>query len=100
MSKRLKKGQRGFDGAKLIKGRKRFILVDTIDLVLTVLVTEANVPERDGAEWLLTALGDKFPRRIVLKFSHSDSYTEFAKHPGYRVSQRPRPHDAPSRRTS
>lgn len=30
--------------------------------MLKVLVTEANVPEREGAEWLLTALGDQFPR--------------------------------------
>jgi putative transposase len=31
-------------------------------LVLKVLVTEANITERVGAEWLLTALGDDFPR--------------------------------------
>jgi len=36
--------------------------VDTLGLVLKVLVTEANVPERQGAEWLLTCLGDRFPR--------------------------------------
>ena len=29
---------------------------------MKVLVTEANVGERDGAEWLLTALGERFPR--------------------------------------
>ena len=29
---------------------------------MKVLVTEANIPERDGAEWLLTALGERFPR--------------------------------------
>jgi len=31
-------------------------------MVLQVLVTEADVPERDGAQWLLTALGERFPR--------------------------------------
>jgi putative transposase len=29
---------------------------------MKVLVTEANVPEREGAEWLLTSLGTRFPR--------------------------------------
>ena len=36
----------GFDGGKNIKGRKRFITVDTLGLVLRVLVTAANVGER------------------------------------------------------
>src|SRR5258707_74891 len=57
-----KRGPRGYDGAKQIKGRKRFILVDTLGLVLGVLVTEANITERDGAEWLLNAVSDRFPR--------------------------------------
>ena len=38
----------GYDGGKQIKGRKRFILVDTLGLVLAVIVTEANFPERLG----------------------------------------------------
>jgi len=29
---------------------------------MKVLVTEANIPERTGAEWLLTSLGEQFPR--------------------------------------
>jgi len=37
-------------------------LVDTLGLILKVLVVEANVSERDGAEWLLTSLGNRFPR--------------------------------------
>ncbi|WP_233222838.1 IS5 family transposase [Chroococcidiopsis sp. CCALA 051] len=44
-----KKGEvYGFDGGKLVKGRKRFILVDTLGLLLAVVVTEANFPERLG----------------------------------------------------
>lgn len=38
----------GYDGGKRVKGRKRFILVDTLGLVLAVIVTEANFPERLG----------------------------------------------------
>ena len=38
----------GYDGAKKVKGRKRFIVVDTLGLLLAVIVTEANFPERLG----------------------------------------------------
>jgi putative transposase len=31
-------------------------------LPMKVLVTEANVTDRDGANWLLTTLGTRFPR--------------------------------------
>lgn len=46
--------QVGFDGGKLIKGRKRFLTVDTLGLVLRVLVTAANVGEREGGKQVLT----------------------------------------------
>lgn len=49
--------ERGFDGGKLIKGRKRHVLVDTLGLVLTVVVTAASVQDRDGARLLLNRLG-------------------------------------------
>jgi transposase len=38
----------GFDGGKKVKGRKRHLLVDTLGLILAVVVTEANFPERLG----------------------------------------------------
>jgi putative transposase len=41
-------GERGYDGAKQIKGRKRHLLVDTQGLVLTVKVHPADVMDRDG----------------------------------------------------
>ena len=44
---------RGFDGGKLIKGRKRFILVDTLGLLLAVNVVAANISEKAGAKLLL-----------------------------------------------
>ena len=43
----------GFDGGKVIKGRKRFLTVDTLGLVLRVLVTSANVGERAGGQRVL-----------------------------------------------
>ncbi len=45
--------ERGFDGGKLIKGRKRFILVDTLGLLLAVKVVAASVSEKAGAKSLL-----------------------------------------------
>lgn len=49
-------GVRGFDGGKLITGRKRHILVDTWGLLLAVVVTAASVQDRDGARLLLERL--------------------------------------------
>lgn len=45
--------QVGFDAGKLIKGRKRFLTVDTLGLVLRVLVTAASVGEREGGKRVL-----------------------------------------------
>jgi transposase len=50
------RAQRGYDGAKKIDGTKRHIAVDTIGLLLAVVVTAANVQDRDGAMPLLTRL--------------------------------------------
>lgn len=36
-------GERGVDGGKLVKGRKRHLLVDTLGNVLKIMVTAANV---------------------------------------------------------
>ncbi|CDN16307.1 Mobile element protein [Richelia intracellularis] len=40
----------GFDAGKQIDGRKRFIMVELLRLVLRVLVNSASVPERAGAK--------------------------------------------------
>lgn len=50
-------GERGYDGGKLIKGRKRHILVDTLGLLLTVVVTAASVSDPAGARLLLSSWG-------------------------------------------
>jgi putative transposase len=46
-------GERGYDGTKQIKGRKRHLLVDTQGLVLTVKVHPADIMDRDGVALLL-----------------------------------------------
>src|SRR5919107_1791404 len=43
-------GERGYDKAKNVTGRKRHLLVDTLGLLLVVVVTAACVQERDGAK--------------------------------------------------
>ncbi len=43
----------GFDSGKRIKGRKRFVSVDTLGLVLRVWVGSANVGEREGGKRVL-----------------------------------------------
>lgn len=50
-------GVRGFDNGKLVKGRKRHILVDTLGLMLSVVVTAASVSENEGARQLFKRLG-------------------------------------------
>jgi putative transposase len=47
---------RGFDAGKKVTGRKRHVVVDTLGLVLAVVVTAANVQDRDGAQLVLREL--------------------------------------------
>ncbi|WP_138506000.1 IS5 family transposase [Nostoc sp. PA-18-2419] len=59
----------GFDTGKKIKGRKRFMTVDTLGLVLRVLVTAANVPERSGGKQVLKCvkkMGNKVSRLTTI----------------------------------
>lgn len=41
---------RGFDAGKKVKGRKRFIVTDTLGLLLAVHVVAASVQDRDGVK--------------------------------------------------
>lgn len=55
--------QRGYDGGKKVKGRKRHIGVDTLGLLCAVVVTAANVSDGQGACQLLDQMTPaKFPR--------------------------------------
>ena len=62
-------GQRGYDMAKHIKGRKRHLIVDTLGLVLSIVVHKASIDERKGASFVLNRLfsrcGD-FPQLNVI----------------------------------
>jgi transposase len=51
----------GFDAGKLIKGKKRHVLVDTMGLYLHGLVTSADIQDRDGGLMVLSTLFGRFP---------------------------------------
>jgi putative transposase len=59
-------GERGYDGAKLVTGRKRHILVDVMGLVLVVPVHKASIQERAGAKSLLQRAKHKGFERLHL----------------------------------
>ena len=54
--------QRGYDGGKKVKGRKRHILVDTEGLVLKAKVHSAKVMDHEGIKTLLRHADEAFPR--------------------------------------
>ena len=57
---------RGFDGGKRVKGRKRHIIVDTLGLLLAVIVTAANVQDKRGLPLLLALVRDRFERLTII----------------------------------
>jgi putative transposase len=53
--------ERGIDGGKLVKGRKRHIVVDTLGDVLHVQVHAANVPDTKAGCAVLQRTAEKYP---------------------------------------
>lgn len=56
---------RGYDAGKRINGRKRFIVTDTLGLLVTVWVLAASWQDRDGAKGALLATVGATPIRHV-----------------------------------
>jgi transposase len=54
-------GPRGYAAEKMIKGRKRHILTDTIGLPVGMIVHPGNVQDRDGAPDLLANVRSLYP---------------------------------------
>jgi putative transposase len=54
--------QRGYDGSKQVRGRKRHLLVDTEGLVLKAKVHSAKVPDQDGLRLLLESARTELSR--------------------------------------
>lgn len=59
-------GIKGFDAGKLVKGRKRHLLVDTLGLLIAVVVTAANVQDYHGAKSVLGSVKGRCPRLQVI----------------------------------
>jgi putative transposase len=55
-------GPRGKDPHKMVSGRKRHLLVDTLGLILAVVVHSAGIQDRDGAKLVLEKIKGCFPR--------------------------------------
>jgi putative transposase len=56
--------QRGYDGGKKVKGRKRHLLVDTQGLVVKARVHSAMVQDREGIKVLLDLAPEHLPQRL------------------------------------
>mgnify|MGYP001397562426 CR=1 FL=1 len=57
---------RGIDGGKKVKGRKRHIVVDSMGLLLVVVVHAANIHDSKAALSVIEALKYRFPRLIKI----------------------------------
>lgn len=59
--------ERGYDGGKKIKGRKRHLLVDTLGLLIAVLITSAGLDDGVAAPILLAHVTPSdFPRLVAI----------------------------------
>ncbi|MEU8733684.1 IS5 family transposase [Streptomyces tendae] len=57
---------RGYDGGKKINGRRRHVITDSIGLLLMVLVTAADVTDRQAARVMLPRLREKFRKNTLI----------------------------------
>jgi putative transposase len=72
----------GYDGGKKIKGRKRHLMVDTLGLVMMVVVTSAQVSDKEGAEHIfkrLAAVPDRIRRLIRIWVDGTYEVVDFMK---------------------
>jgi putative transposase len=73
-------GERGYDGGKKIKGRKRHIVVDTLGLLLAIVVTSAGLDDAAAAPRVLGQLHRRdYPRlEVVWADSKYHNYALYA----------------------
>src|ERR1044071_5869505 len=89
--------ERGYDGGKKIKWRKRHLLVDTLGLVLAVLITSAGLDDGVAAPILLGHVTPHdFPRLLTIfadqKYHNHDLDAWMAEHrAGWRIEVTMRP---------
>jgi putative transposase len=89
--------ERGYDGGKKIKGRKRHLLVDTLGLLLAVLITSAGLDDGVAAPLLLRHVHPShFPRLVTIfadqKYHNHALDAWMAEHrPGWHIEVKARP---------
>lgn len=74
-------GPRGKDAFKMVTGRKRHLVVDTLGMLLAVVVHAANIQDRDGARLVLARLKGCFPRlkKILADAIYNGGIAEWTK---------------------
>lgn len=77
--------ERGTDGGKKVRGRKRHILVDTLGLLIAVVVTAAHVDDARAAQAVFAQVrGRDFPRLVKVftdsKYHNYDLYNWLSLH--------------------
>jgi putative transposase len=89
--------ERGYDGGKKVKGRKRHLLVDTLGLLIVVLITSAGLDDGVAAPKLLQLIEPKdFPRLETIfadnKYHNHALHTWMEEHrPHWRIEVKTRP---------
>jgi putative transposase len=59
-------GERGYDAGKKVSGRKRHVAVDCLGLILAVMITPANIQDRDAAKRLIQLLVKLYGRLQII----------------------------------
>ena len=59
-------GERGYDAAKKVSGRKRHLAVDSLGLILSLTITSAAVQDREAAKALITLLVSMYQRVQII----------------------------------
>lgn len=74
-------GEKGFNPAKLMKGRKRNLMTDTLGLILFVVVCAACIADSDAAEYIFHETNGRFPRlhTVLVDQGYKNWLVEFAK---------------------
>lgn len=89
--------ERGYDGGKKIKGRKRHLLVDTLGLVLAILLTSAGLDDGVAAPLLLGLVTPQDLPRLMTIFADQKYHNHtlnawMAEHrAGWRIEVKARP---------
>ena len=89
--------ERGYDGGKKIKGRKRHILTDTLGLLMAVVVTAANIDDGAAAASVLAKIDPTAYPRLEAIFAdqkyHNHTFEKWLleHRPGMRLEIQSRP---------